>query len=245
MLNSFRRDAVAAVIGASGGIGEALCRAIAESGRFSVVHALSRSPTNLDAEQVLAGSIDISDAASVAAAAERVAASGALDLVVVATGILHDDELQPERALREIDGQNMEEVFRINTIGPAVVAKHFLPLMNREDKSVFGAISARVGSIEDNRKGGWVSYRASKAALNMVIKTLSIEHARRYRNGVVVALHPGTVATNLSAPFRSRVPEDSLFTPQVSAGHLLRVIDGLSPADSGGLFAWDGSRITY
>ena len=245
MLSSFRADAVAAVIGASGGIGNALCQAIATSGRFSTVHALSRSATGFDDERIVAGTIDTSDEASVAAAAEKVSASGPLDLVIVASGILHRDSLQPERALRQIDTGNMAEVFLVNTIGPTLVAKHFLPLMNRDDKSVFGAITARVGSIEDNRKGGWVSYRSSKAALNMVIKTLSIEHSRRFKKGVVAGLHPGTVATGLSEPFSSRVPQENLFDPALSASHLLTVVDGLTPEDTGGLFAWDGSRIPY
>ena len=118
------------------------------------------------------------------------------------------------------------------------------PLRQSPD-AVVAALSARVGSIGDNRLGGWVSYRASKAALNMTMKTLAIEHARRWPDGVVASLHPGTVATGLSEPFRSRVPPGKLFTPEVAAAHLLRVIDGLTPEDTGGFFAGDGSRITY
>ncbi len=185
------------------------------------------------------------DEASIADAAERVSRNGALDLIIVATGLLHRDDLQPEKTLRDIDGANMLDVLQVNTVAPALVAKHFLPLMRRSGKTVFAALSARVGSIDDNRLGGWISYRASKAALNMVTKTLAIEHARRCPDGIVVSLHPGTVATALSEPFRTRVPPAKLFEPDVSAAHLLRVIDGLTHADTGGFFAWDGSRIAF
>ena len=161
-------------------------------------------------------------------------------------GILHrGDALQPEKRLRDIDAAAMAEVLRVNTIGPATVARHFLPLMRRDTKSVFAAISARVGSIGDNRLGGWASYRASKAALNMLIKTFSIEHARTHPEGLCVALHPGTVDTDLSRPFQARVPQGKLFTPDDSAEKMLRVLDGLGAGDSGGVFAWDGSRIEY
>jgi NAD(P)-dependent dehydrogenase (short-subunit alcohol dehydrogenase family) len=139
----------------------------------------------------------------------------------------------------------MMEVFRVNTIGPTLVAKHFLPRLRRDGKTVFAALSARVGSIGDNRLGGWVSYRSSKSALNMVLKTLSIEHARRFPEAVMVALHPGTVDTALSAPYQRRVPEHKLFTPARSVGHMLSVIDGLTAADTGGFFAWDGAPIDY
>jgi len=244
-LNSLNPDARVAVIGASGGIGGAFCRALAGSDRVRTVHALSRSVTTFDDDKIRPSILDLLDDASIAAAAERVSEDGPLDLVIVATGILHRDELQPEKTLRDIDGSSMVDVLRVNTVGPAVVAKHFLPLMRRGAKSVFAVLSARVGSIDDNRLGGWVSYRASKAALNMTMKTLAIEHARRWPDGVVASLHPGTVATDLSEPFRSRVPPGKLFTPEVSAAHLLRVIDGLAPDDTGGFFAWDGSRITY
>ena len=244
-LTSLSPDARVAVIGASGGIGGAFCRALAGSDRVRTVHALSRSVTAFDDDKIRPSILDLLDDASIAAAAQRVSEDGPLDLVIVATGILHQDELQPEKTLRDIDGSRMLDVLQVNTVGPAVVAKHFLPLMRRGARSVFAVLSARVGSIDDNRLGGWVSYRASKAALNMTMKTLAIEHARRWPDSVVASLHPGTVATGLSEPFRSRVPADKLFTPEVTAAHLLGVVDGLTPDDTGGFFAWDGSRITY
>ena len=139
----------------------------------------------------------------------------------------------------------MSEVFRINTIGPALLAKHFLPLLRRDKKSAFAAISARVGSIGDNRLGGWASYRASKAALNMLLRTFSIEQARVNKNSVVVGLHPGTTDTGLSRPFQGNVPEGKLFTPAFVAERLLGVLDGLTPDATGQVFAWDGKRIEY
>ena len=246
LINSLTSPARVAVIGASGGIGAAVVDWLRDDPRAGAVYALSRSPA-ADAENaVRPGQIDILDEKSVHNAARRVGAEGALDLVFVATGILHrGDALQPEKRLQDIDAGAMAEVMRINAIGPAVVARPFLPLMRRGAKSTFAAISARVGSISDNRLGGWASYRASKAALNMLIRTFSIEHARTHPAGVCVALHPGTVDTALSRPFQSRVPEGKLFSSRYSAERLLTVLDGLGPEDSGGFFAWDGSSVDY
>lgn len=145
--------------------------------------------------------------------------------------------------MADICPEAMLDVLRVNTVGPALVAKHFLPLMRRDAKTVFAALSARVGSISDNRLGGWASYRMSKAALNMLIKTISIEHTRRFPQAVVVGLHPGTVDTNLSKPFQRRVPADQLFTTTHSVNQLLQVVDRLTPADTGRCFAWDGQVI--
>jgi NAD(P)-dependent dehydrogenase (short-subunit alcohol dehydrogenase family) len=241
-LKSFH-SANVAVIGASGGIGAAFCRALSADDSVATVHALSRRPTaDLPGAYV---PIDITDEESIESAASRCVQHAPLDLVIVASGILHRGDLQPEKSMREFDPADMLDVLRINTVGPALVAKHFLPRLSNGRKSLFAALSARVGSIADNRLGGWTSYRASKAALNMILKTLSIDHARRWPESVVVALHPGTVDTALSRPFSKRVPADKLFTPELSAERLLGVIDGLGQQDSGGFFAWDGQRIDY
>ena len=137
----------------------------------------------------------------------------------------------------------LARIFAVNTIGPALVLKHFAPLLPRTGRSVIALLSARVGSISDNRLGGWYGYRASKAALNQLVRTASIEVARSRRDAVIVGLHPGTVETPLSAPFRGNVSPGKLFTPRVSAAHLLTAIEGLTPADSGKCFAWDGSEV--
>ena len=244
-LNSFGQNSTAVVVGSTGGIGAAICAQVAAQDNFARVFGLSRSAPESTDSKVTNISVDLEDETTIAAAASQVAEASQPDLIVVATDILHDGCLQPEKSMRDIDGRNMVTNFQINTIGPTLLAKHFLPVMNRDRKSVFAVLSARVGSIGDNRLGGWVSYRASKAALNMSIATLAIEHGRRFPNGIVVALHPGTVATDLSAPFRSRVPSGGLFSTDKAASQLLQVIDGLDVANSGGFFAWDGSAIPY
>ncbi len=232
-----------AVVGAGGGIGAAFVDALESRDGVASVHALSRAAVPHASSRVVAGRIDVTDEASVIEAAGGI--DQPLDLVIVATGILHSDRFQPERRIREFDPATFQAVIAVNTTGPAIVAKHFLPKLRKDGGSVFAAISARVGSIADNRLGGWTSYRASKAALNMVLKTFAIEHARSRPESAIVALHPGTVDTALSEPFSKRVPTEKLFTPAQSAGYLLDVIEGLGPEDTGGFFAWDGSRIDY
>lgn len=241
---SFADPMTVAVVGASGGIGSAMCRLLNDDARVSAVYAFSRREVEA-AGKIQWYPMDIADESSIRYAMDAIG-DVQFDLVLVLTGILHSgSELQPERRLEEVSADSMTRLFAINTIGPALVAKHFLPRLARGRKTVFAALSARVGSIGDNRLGGWVSYRASKAALNQVLRTLSIEHARRRPDSLVVALHPGTVDTRLSKPFTGNTPDDKLFTPERSAGYLLDVIDGLTKEDTGGFFAWDGSRVDY
>lgn len=190
--------------------------------------------------------MDLEDEESIAAAARTMAADGPLDLVIVATGLLQrEPDIAPEKSWRAIDGDAMAQVFRINIIGPALIGKHMLEHLNGSGSPVFAAISARVGSVEDNRLGGWHSYRASKAALNQVMRNFAIELGRRNKGAIAVSLHPGTVDTALSEPFQSAVPEGKLFTPDYSAQCLLSVIGGLKAGDSGGFFAWDGQPIPF
>jgi len=230
----------AAVIGASGGIGRAIAQALLAQGWE--VHALSRSGDGPPGTPV--GRLDLADEASIAAAADRVGDGGPVHLVMVAAGLLHGAGIAPEKSFRDLGAAQLAAYFAVNSIGPAIVAKHFLPLFPRDGRAVFAALSARVGSIGDNRLGGWYGYRASKAALNMLVKTLAIEVARTRPEALCVALHPGTVDTALSQPFQRGVRADKLFTPAFSAERLLAVVDKLAPADSGGCFAWDGERIT-
>lgn len=221
----------AVIIGSTGGIGRALLERVEASGRFAAVHGLSR-----------ATGFDLEDEATIAAAAERVASGPAPTLVIVATGVLHDGH-EPERTYRALTPEHMLRDYRVNTIGPALVARHLIPLMPRDRRAVFAALSARVGSISDNRLGGWHSYRASKAALNMILKSLAVELNRTHPQAIVAGLHPGTVATDLSEPFQKGVKPDKLFIPAFSAERLIEVLDHLTPADSGGVYAWDGERI--
>ena len=166
-----------------------------------------------------------------------------LDLGIVTTGVLHDDMQQPERALKLLDPAQLARSFAINTVAPAMIAKHLVPKMPRERRAVFAVLGARVGSIGDNRSGGWHSYRASKAALVMMMKTIAIETTRTHPYAIIVTLHPGTVDTAMSRPFQAHVPADKLFTPDFAAERLLSVIGALTPDDTGGHFAWDGQRI--
>jgi NAD(P)-dependent dehydrogenase (short-subunit alcohol dehydrogenase family) len=149
----------------------------------------------------------------------------------------------PEKSIRHLDMGWLETVMRVNAFGPILAAKHFLPLMPRTRKTVFAALSARVGSITDNHLGGWHGYRASKAALNMFLKTAAIEYARSHKQASVIGLHPGTVATPLSRPYQKGIPEDKLFTPDYATRKLLDVIENVTPKETGQIFAWDGSVI--
>ena len=222
----------ALIIGASGGIGGALADALAARG--VMVDRLSRRSEP---------PLDLTDEASIAAAAAALAARAPYALMIVATGLLHGPSGGPEKSWRQLDATQLAHSFAVNAIGPALVARHFLPLLDPRERAVIAFLSARVGSISDNRLGGWYGYRASKAALNQFVRTLAIELARARPATICVALHPGTVDTALSAPFQRGVPAGQLFTPAISAAHLLRVIDGLSPQDSGALLDWAGETI--
>lgn len=223
----------AIIIGANGGIGGALADRLDVDGEW-LVHRMGRAEP---------WRIDLTDEQSIKRAAGEFAATGASpELVIVATGLLHRQVHGPEKSLSELDPEWMIENYRINAIGPALVAKHFLPLMPRDRRICFSVLSARVGSISDNRLGGWHSYRASKAALNMLIRNLSIEWQRKNPASVIVGLHPGTVETSLSAPFNGN-NSTVRFSPAHAAGRLLAVMDGLQPDQSGQLFAFDGSAI--
>lgn len=229
-----------AVIGASGAIGGAFVDALAaREGHY--IHAFSRRGGGATAPNITHATLDLTDEASIAAAAAGIATP--LDMVLVATGLLHDDQHQPEKSLRDLSAEKFARAFAINSTGVALVMQHFLPRLPRERRAVFAAISARVGSISDNRLGGWYAYRASKAALNMLIRCAAIETARRHPQAVVVGLHPGTVDSPLSQPFQAQVREGKLFTPEHSATQLLAVLEGLSAEDSGKCFAYDGSEV--
>jgi len=234
----------AVVFGASGGIGGAIVTQLAADPSMARIYAGSRRPSASADAKLVPFAFDLTDEASIAAAAAKV--EGAVNLVFVATGLLHrPGGPSPEKALRALDGAAAAELFAINTIGPALIAKYFAPLLPRDRRGVFAALSARVGSIADNRLGGWYSYRASKAALNMLLVNLAIELRRTHPQAIVAALHPGTVDTELSAPFQRGVVPEKLFDPDRSAGYLLDILNKLTAGDSGGLFAWDGARIPY
>lgn len=218
----------ALVIGSSGGIGAALAAALAARG--ARVTGLSRSGDGFD----------ITDAASVAAHLD--ALQGPFGLILVATGALAPAGGRPEKALREIDAGTMAAQFALNATGPALVLRHAPRLLARDGRAVVAALSARVGSIGDNRAGGWYGYRAAKAALNQIVRTAAIELARSHPQAACVALHPGTVATPLTRGYLGRHPA---VPPEAAAENLLAVLDGLTPADSGGFFDWAGKPVPW
>ena len=235
-----------AIVGASGGIGAALADELESCPSVARIFRLSRSPAATAGATSSHLRLDLEDETSIAEAAAAIQQEiKALDLIIVATGLLHSERagIRPEKTFRALSADSMMATFQANTIGPALVAKHFLPLLAKDRKTAFAALSARVGSIGDNRLGGWHSYRASKAALNMLIKTFSIELARQRPLALCVGLHPGTVNTGLSQPFQRNVASDALFSPRTSARHMLSVLDGLSCEQSGSVFAWDGKMI--
>lgn len=243
-LTSFGRDIHAAVVGASGGVGSALVEALDRDVSVARVFAMSRTEPQDSGGKTLWLPIDIEKESTIEAAATQVWKElGSLHVVIVASGILHAGAMQPEKTWRTLDTASLENAFRINAIGPALVAKHFLPLLARQRKSVFAALSARIGSISDNRLGGWYAYRASKAALNMLVRTLSIELTRVNPQALCIGLHPGTVDTRLSRPFQTNVPNSRLFSPCFAADRLLAVVDNVRPEKTGRLFAWDDTEI--
>lgn len=252
---SFTRPVTVLLAGASRGIGLAFAERLAASAGVRRIWAGCREPARAAALAALGARsaelrvvpLDITDENSLAAAAAAVEAEGEpLDLVINCAGLLHrPDGPAPERRLTEVRAEWLMEAFAVNGAGPLLLAKHCEPLLPRRERAVFASLSARVGSIADNRLGGWYAYRGSKAAQNMFIRTLSIELARRARGAICVALHPGTTDTDLSRPFQGGVPPEKLFSPARAAGQLLGVIDGLTPADTGRLIAWNGERIPW
>ncbi len=222
----------AIVVGATGGIGAALVDALTDDPRCGRVDALSRrSPI----------AIDFDDEAGIAAAASALAAGGPVHLLVNAAGLLHAADVQPEKRLADVDVATLTTVFRVNAFGPAVLLARLAPLLDRQ-RAIVAMLSAKVGSIGDNRLGGWTGYRASKAALNMIVRNAAIEWGRSRPGAIVVAVHPGTVDTALSRPFGG---ETKGRAPAVAAADLLRTLDALSIADSGTFVAYDGTRLPW
>jgi NAD(P)-dependent dehydrogenase (short-subunit alcohol dehydrogenase family) len=243
----------ALIVGASRGIGAALVQRLLDDPRCGRVWAACRRPEQALAPRVPHAdrlrwvALDVTDEDSVRAAADQLRAAGApLHLLIHAAGVLHDAAgMAPERRLADVDPAAVARSFRVNALGPLLVAKHFIDVLTHGERAVLANLSARVGSIGDNRLGGWYAYRAAKSAQNQFTRTLAIEAARRAPRLICVALHPGTVDTDLSRPFRSRVPADRLFDADRAAAQLLCVIEGLDEASSGRFFAWDGAEIPW
>jgi NAD(P)-dependent dehydrogenase (short-subunit alcohol dehydrogenase family) len=224
---------IAIVIGASGGIGSALADLLDERGFDEVVRVSRRGPVKLD----------LQDETSIADAARDCANRGTAEIIIDATGFLHDEGQRPEKSLRELDANKLARAFALNATGPALIMKHFLPLLPRDKRAVFATLSAKVGSIGDNRLGGWYGYRASKAALNQFVRTAAVEIARTHPDAVCVAIHPGTVATGLSGPFAKSGLE--VQSPAEAASAIIACLDGLSSADTGGFFDRSGKPLPW
>lgn len=246
----------ALVNGASRGIGLAFVEALLSEPSVLNVFATSRHSSEHDTLGTIAADanarlclvdMDVTREASVATAAAGVReVVDQIDFIINCAGLLHDGaQMRPEKRLAEVSVTNMERSFAVNAIGPLLIAKHFQNLLPQRQRAIFANLSARVGSIGDNRLGGWYGYRASKAAQNMVTRNLSIELRRNARGIICVALHPGTVDTALSRPFQDRVPPQRLFSPAIAARQLLAVIGKLEPADNGCFFDWDGRPVPW
>tara|TARA_B100001063_G_C16707452_1_gene526061 strand:+ start:574 stop:1296 length:723 start_codon:yes stop_codon:yes gene_type:complete len=233
-----------AIIGSSGAIGNAVSDNLINDESIGIIYKFSRSISVKENKRVKNIFLDIEDEESIKSSLNHVPPDTKFDLVFVATGILHNDkEIFPEKSIKDIDINKLKKVILVNTIGPTLIGKYFIPYLRKDEKSIFAFLSARVGSISENKLGGWYSYRASKTALNQIIKNFSIEIKRSNKNAVFVGLQPGTVKSFLSKPFERNVKEDNLFTPEYSAEKLLQVINDLSPDDSGKFFAWNGEEI--
>ena len=255
MNHESRQFDCAVIQGASRGIGLEFTRALVADHRYRRVVATCRNPQRALALIRLRESshgrlsvleLDVTQEESIEAAAAATAdLELPVSLIINSAGILHDYGFGPEKRLADIDPTVIQQVFAINAVGPLLVATHFSPLFDRRARTVLANLSARVGSIEDNALGGWYSYRASKAAQNMFTRNLSVELKRRYRGVICVALHPGTVDTELSRPFQRNVPKHKLFSIPRAAGQLLEVINGLQARDNGRFYAWDGAEIAW
>ena len=223
----------AVVLGASGALGAAFVDLLRADARFADVVALSRSSTP---------AFSLENEASIQACAQHAAQSGAVHWVIDATGALEIDGQGPEKRLDALNAPALMRAFEVNAIGPALLMKHFIPLLATDQPTVFATLSARVGSIEDNHKGGWYGYRAAKAARNMLLQTAAIEAHRRRPLAAFAALQPGTVRSRLSQPFVA--PDDAL-APEVAAAHMLQVLDELRPTGRAQFVDYRGASIAW
>jgi NAD(P)-dependent dehydrogenase (short-subunit alcohol dehydrogenase family) len=245
----------ALIVGSSQGIGLGFVKKLLSDTRISKVYAAYRNPESATELIALATEnptrltclvIDITNEPQITEAIQQIKSEvKTLHLVVNCVGVLHDGDFQPEKSLRHLNLENLTRYFQVNSIGGVLLAKHLVPLFKHQDKSVFASISAKVASIGDNNLGGWYGYRASKTALNMFMRNVSIEYARSCPKNTVVTLHPGTTDTRLSRPFQANVPPEKLFSIERTVAQLLEVIEKLEPSDSGEFFSWDGTKLPW
>ncbi|AFY33642.1 SDR family NAD(P)-dependent oxidoreductase [Calothrix sp. PCC 7507] len=245
----------ALIVGASQGIGLGFVKKLLQDERITKVYATYRQPESAselialeseNPERLICLALDITDELQIVEIVQTIRTEvKKLHLVINCVGLLHDSNLQPEKSLRQLNSENLLRYFQINSIGAVLLAKHLLPLFRHGERSVFATISAKLGSIGDNQLGGWYGYRASKAALNMFMRTAAIEYIRSSPKTFVVTLHPGTTDTRLSRPFQGNVPAEKLFSVERTVSQLLGVIEQLQEGDSGKFFSWDGSQLPW
>lgn len=231
-----------AIIGSSGAIGRAFLDAYIADKEISNIYSISRTEVESNDKRIIHINIDVTDEVSVKAAASKIG-ENRLDKLIVATGILHTELFGPEKSIKDIKIENFVKIFSVNAFGPALIGKYFLPLMKKDKKSIAAFLSARVGSISENKLGGWYAYRASKSALNQIIKNFSIEAKRTNPTGIIIGLQPGTVKSKLSEPFQKNVKKGKLLLPKDSVKSLIRVIENVMQNDSGKIFDWKGEEI--
>jgi len=241
---------IAVVIGASRGIGLAVTLALLENPLLQRVYASYRQTPgaaallSIDGPRLLTFQLDVGNEADIFKLAELIRQNGDQpDLIMHCAGILHESGVQPEKSLGQCEASAISRVFQVNSIGPLMLAKALIPLMPRRRAAHFAVLSAMVGSISDNRLGGWYAYRASKAALNQFMRTLAIECQRSHPGLCITAIHPGTTDTALSRPFQANVKAGKLYTPGQSATRILKVVGASGPGQSGQFVNWDGAPI--
>lgn len=244
----------ALILGGNSGIGLGFVQQLLSDDRTTRLFATYRHTPSLGLTQLQTQypdrlhllAVDVTDEGQIKDAMQQIQQQcPQLHLVVYCVGLLHDGALQPEKGLQHLQSDRLVRYFQVNSIGAALVAKHILPLIKHGDRSIYATISAKVGSIGDNQLGGWYGYRASKAALNMLMRTVAIEYSRKSPKTIVAMLHPGTTDTPLSQPFQRNVPPEKLFSVERTVTQLLTVLSQLQPEDSGQFFSWDGSRLPW
>ena len=231
-----------AIIGSSGAIGNAFVEHYLKDNSIQNIFTFSRNAADHLSNKVSSYKMDVESQESIQKAAEQIK-DHIIDRVIIASGILHTESFGPEKSIKDLNYETFAKVYSINTIGPALIGRYFIPLLNKNEKSVIAFLSARVGSISDNKLGGWYSYRSSKTALNQIVKNFSIELKRSNKNAIVLALQPGTVESNFSEPFKKNVSQEKLFSPEYSVELLSKVIESSSEVDSGNLISYDGDTI--
>ena len=245
----------AMIQGASRGIGLAITRQLVEDDSVRHILATCRNPNDARELQFLFEQnpkkltiigLDVAREKTIATAAElAIHLTSEIRLLINCAGILHDGILRPEKQIEDVSSDTLQRYFQVNAFGPLLILKHFKSLLASKDRVLIGNLSARVGSIGDNHLGGWYGYRASKAAQNMFTRGVAIEFRRKNPNSICVSLHPGTVKTALSEPFRDRINPAQVHSPETAAMCLLKILSNSKPSDSGEFFAYDGTHIPW